>query len=105
MGFPRQKYWSELSFPSPGDLLNPGIEPVSPTLAGGLLYQSHLRKSSLSKHLLFSKYVIEYIRKAVSLQYCFCGKFCYSNCVFCFYFIFCQLFQILQGYWFIFARF
>ena len=44
-----------------------------------------------SKHLLFSKYVIEYIRKAVSLQYCFCGKFCYSNCVFCFYFIFCQL--------------
>ena len=26
MGFPRQEYWSELPFPSPGDLPNPGIE-------------------------------------------------------------------------------
>ena len=32
MGFPRQKYWSELPFPSPGDLPNPGIEPTSPAL-------------------------------------------------------------------------
>ena len=30
MGFPRQKYWSGLSFPSPGDLPNLGIKPVSP---------------------------------------------------------------------------
>ena len=29
MGFPRQEYWSELLFPSPEDLPNPGIEPVS----------------------------------------------------------------------------
>ena len=29
--FSRQ-YWSRLPFPSPGDLLNPGIEPRSPTL-------------------------------------------------------------------------
>ena len=28
--FPRQEYWSELPFPSPGDLSNPGIEPTSP---------------------------------------------------------------------------
>ena len=34
-GFPRQVYWSGLPFPSPGDLLDPGIEPVSPALAGG----------------------------------------------------------------------
>ena len=33
-GIPRQEYWNELSFPSPGDLPNPGIEPTSPTLAG-----------------------------------------------------------------------
>ena len=32
MGFSRQEYWSGLSFPSPGDLPNPGIEPRSPTL-------------------------------------------------------------------------
>ena len=38
MGFSRLKYWSGLSFPSPGDLPDPGIEhvsPVSPALAGG----------------------------------------------------------------------
>ena len=34
MGFSRQKYWSGLPFPSPGDLPNSGIEPTSPTLAG-----------------------------------------------------------------------
>ena len=27
MGFPRQEYWSELPFPSPGDLPNIGVEP------------------------------------------------------------------------------
>ena len=30
MGFPRREYWSGLSFPTPGDLLDPGIEPVAP---------------------------------------------------------------------------
>ena len=32
MGFCRQKYWSGLSCPPPGDLFNPGIEPRSPSL-------------------------------------------------------------------------
>ena len=32
MGFPRQEYWSGLPFPSPEDLLNPGIKQGSPTL-------------------------------------------------------------------------
>ena len=38
MRFSRQEYWNGLSFPSPGDLPNPGIKPVSlgsPALAGG----------------------------------------------------------------------
>ena len=34
MGFPRQQYWSELPFPSPGDLPDLGIFPTSPALAG-----------------------------------------------------------------------
>ena len=34
MGFLRQEYLSELSFPSPGDVSDPGIEPASPALAG-----------------------------------------------------------------------
>ena len=32
MGFSKQEYWIGLPFPSPGDLPNPGIEPVSPAL-------------------------------------------------------------------------
>ena len=38
MGFSRQEYWSGLPRPPPGDLPNPGIEPMSlrsPALAGG----------------------------------------------------------------------
>ena len=34
MGFSRQEYWSELPFPSPWDLPDPWIEPMSPELAG-----------------------------------------------------------------------
>jgi len=32
MEFSRQEDWSELPFPSPGDLPDPGIEPRSPAL-------------------------------------------------------------------------
>ena len=32
MEFSRQEYWSGLSFPSLGDLSDPGIEPGSPAL-------------------------------------------------------------------------
>ena len=42
MGFPRQEYWSGLLCPPPGDLLDPGIKPVSllPELAGGFFTTS-----------------------------------------------------------------
>ena len=42
-GFSRKEYWSGLSCPSPGDLPNPGIKPVSltsPVLAGRFLTTS-----------------------------------------------------------------
>ena len=35
--FPVQGYWSGLPFPSPGDLPDPGIKPVSATLEDGFL--------------------------------------------------------------------
>ena len=41
MGFPKQEYWSELSFPSPGDLPGPGNEtssPVATALADGFFH-------------------------------------------------------------------
>ena len=34
MKFPRQEYWAVFSFPSPRDLPDSGIKPVSPALAG-----------------------------------------------------------------------
>ena len=40
-GFPRQEYWSGLSFPSPGHLPDPGIKAVSPALVGGFLPLNH----------------------------------------------------------------
>ena len=44
MGFPGQEYWSELPFPSPGDLSDPGIKPMSPALAGGFFSIEPTRK-------------------------------------------------------------
>ena len=43
MGFSRQEYWRGLPRPPPGDLPNPGFEPVSlksPALAGGFFTTS-----------------------------------------------------------------
>ena len=37
MGFSRQEYWSELPFPSLGDLPDPGIKPRSPALQADAL--------------------------------------------------------------------
>ena len=34
MGFPRQEYWNELPFPSPGDRPDPGTELMSSALVG-----------------------------------------------------------------------
>ena len=44
MGFSRKEYWSGLPLPPPGDLLDPGIEPmssVSPVLQADSLLLSH----------------------------------------------------------------
>ena len=35
MAFPRQEYWSRLSFLSPGDLPDPEVSPTFPALIGG----------------------------------------------------------------------
>ena len=50
MEFLRQEYWSRLPFPPPGDLSDPGIEPVSlasPTLAGRFFTTAPPAKSLL----------------------------------------------------------
>ena len=45
MGFSRQEYGGGLTIPSPGDLPNPGFEPVVPELAEGFFTTEPLRKS------------------------------------------------------------
>ena len=46
MGFSRQEYWSALPFPSPGNLPDKGIKPVSPALAGRYFITEHLGSPS-----------------------------------------------------------
>ena len=46
-GVPRQEYWSGLPLPSPGDLPDPGIEPISPARQMDSLPLSHLRSPRL----------------------------------------------------------
>ena len=50
MGFPRQEYWSELTFPPLGDLPNQGTEPTSlssSALAGRVFTTAPPRKTYL----------------------------------------------------------
>ena len=52
-GIFQAKYWSGLPFPSPGDLLNPGIKPTSPVfpaLQVGSLPIEPFGKSPWSSH-------------------------------------------------------
>ena len=53
MEFSKQEYRSGLPFSSLGDLPNPGIEPTSPTFAGGFfLYHCAIWKALHSSLLL-----------------------------------------------------
>ena len=52
MGFSRQEYWSELPFPSPGDLPNPGIEPGSPALQTDALPSKPLGKLNFTSSMI-----------------------------------------------------
>ena len=54
-GFPREEYWSGLPFPSPEDLPDSGIGPVSPALAGGSLTSEQLGKSYVTYGCVFAR--------------------------------------------------
>ena len=55
MGFPRQKYWSVLPFPSRRDLPDPGIKPASPALAGWIFTTELPGKPKIQPYLQASK--------------------------------------------------
>ena len=54
-GFFRQEYWSGLPFPSPGDLPDPGTEPVSPVLVGGFFTTEPLGKPTYTPYLAHNR--------------------------------------------------
>jgi len=56
MGLSRQDYWSGLPFPSPGDILNPGTELLSPASSGGFFTTGSPGKPSKDTLLLFVKF-------------------------------------------------
>ena len=58
MGFPRQKYWSGLSFLSPKNLPNPGIEPGSPALQADSLPSEPPGKPTKSYSVQSSRSVV-----------------------------------------------
>ena len=61
MEFSRPEFWRGLPFPSPGDLLDPGIEPMfsaSPALAGGFFTTEPCAKplkKKLTKNYIVTK--------------------------------------------------
>ena len=64
MGFPRQEHWNGLPFPPPGNLPDPGIEPKSPTLAGGFFNPAPLGKPEMEKE--------EDVQMSIGCTGCFC---------------------------------
>ena len=65
-GISRQEYWSELPFPPPGDLPDPGIEPQAPALqADSLPWEPPGVKES---HILSS--VIQRLREIMFVYTC-----------------------------------
>ena len=78
MRFSRQEYWSGLSFPPPGDLPNPGIEPASlmaPASHADSLLLSHWRSllNHFREHLKYSRTwppPLDLAELAPDIQYC-----------------------------------
>ena len=71
MEFSRQEYWSGLSFPSPGDLPDPGIEHASTTLAGRVFTAGPPEKPiHTHTHTHTHKYIYSMRRQMVMVLSC-----------------------------------
>ena len=70
MGFSKQEYWNGLPFPSPGDLLDPAVEPVSlgsPELAGKFFSHPVTCKYFLPSSRLSSHFVSGFLETLLSV--------------------------------------
>ena len=82
MGLSRQEYWSGSLCPSPGDLPNPGIEPVSPAWQADSLPLNHLGNPANSPGKC--QFVVDdpkpiYLFWAVLGRHCYKGFLCCSS--------------------------
>jgi len=68
MGISRQECWSGLSFPSPEDLPNPGIEPRSPALQADILPSEPPRKPVTKRKSVSVRYYFTPIRLLLLLS-------------------------------------
>ena len=66
MGFSKQEYWSGLSFPSPRDLPDSGIEPGSPALQAGSLLSEPLGKPHPNLGFLIALSILTFSSTLVS---------------------------------------
>ena len=64
MGFSRPEYWSRLSFPPPGNLSDPGMDPGSPTLQADSLPSEPPGKLSCQLLLVKGQHRPERTRRA-----------------------------------------
>ena len=77
MGFPRQKYWSGLPSPPPGDLPDPGIEHGPPALQADSSLSEPPGKTDLKPvplstiHMTFGKCSIHFIPPSIQLFTCY----------------------------------
>ena len=86
VGFSRQEYWNGLPFPTPGDLPDPGIQPmslVSPALTGRFIPLSHLGSPSIppgphNYFLLTKKYLFLHSGNKYLLRTCCVTDSCHQ---------------------------
>ena len=77
MEFSRQEYWSGLPFPTPEDLSNPGIEPLSsasPALTGRFfITETPGKPSRIDKHNLnkVNQMIFQHCDWSETYDYCF----------------------------------
>ena len=73
-GFPRQEYWSGLSFPSPGDLADPGSNSHL-LLSGGFFTTQTCNSHTIqSTNLSIQFFIFEYTHRIVQIS-------SWSNCI------------------------
>ena len=80
MGFSWQEYWSELPFSPPGDLPDPGIEPLSPDFSALQVASSPLSHQGSPQSVLSNNYFLLVVDSHPSTLCCSFALLCPILC-------------------------